>query len=324
MCLSHDHGSNSRFYALSVKHVPVFYRYSCINRVTTFAHHFVAPAFLLLILFLLSFRIYADTHQPIRFGITPVILDEQTHVLQKWQVYLEKRLQRPIEFVRRDSYGKITTHLLKGELEFGWICGYPYVQHHTQINLVAMPLYQGKPFYQSYLIVPIDDHTTQSILDLSNAVFAYSDPDSNSGYLYAQYALSTENKNPQSFFSKTFFTWEHRNTIEAVAAGLAQAGIVDSYIWDTMQKQNSILSANTRVAYKSKQFSFPPIVAAKHTNTTLQTNLQSILLSMTQNKEGRQILGLLNLDGFVPGETNTFNDIQSMADYIHKKQYDER
>jgi phosphonate transport system substrate-binding protein len=37
-------------------------------------------------------------------------------------------------------------------------------------------------------------------------VFAYSDPDSNSGFLYPQYRLIMQGENPVSFFSRTFFT----------------------------------------------------------------------------------------------------------------------
>ena len=261
-----------------------------------------------------------DKESPtIKFGITPVILDEQIQLLNDWRDYLQRQLKRPVQFIQRDSYGKITSHLLKGELDFGWICGYPFVQHQNNLNLVAVPLYNGKPLYHSYLIVPVTDRKTQGLLDMNDAVFAYSDPDSNSGYLYAQYFLKTAGKSPESFFKKSFFTWEHLNTVEAVAAGLAQGGIVDSYIWETLQKQHSSLSGRTRVAHKSKPFAFPPIVATNNVNPKLVAEMRHLLVSMAENEQGRHLLEKLNLDGFIPGEDRWYDSIRHMAETIKRE-----
>jgi phosphonate transport system substrate-binding protein len=269
----------------------------------------------------ISYSLWANAeipHPPLRIGITSVILDEQIEVLNSWRDYLQHHLRRSIQFVQRDSYGKITSHLLQGELDFGWICGYPYVQHQNSLKLVAIPIYLGKPQYMSYLIVHKDDHNTQGIQDLNNAVFAYSDPDSNSGYLYAQYLLKNIGKSDREFFKKSFFTWEHRNTVEAVAVGLAQAGVVDSYIWDTMDKQGSILTKNTRIAHKSKAFAFPPIVAGSRISQDLIANMQRTLLSMRDNEQGRHLLNKLNLDGFTTGNDSLYHDIRHMAEAVRR------
>lgn len=258
---------------------------------------------------------------PIRIGITPVILDQQLQFLQKWKAYLEVQLKQPVEFIQQDSYGKITTQLLKGELDFGWICGYPYVQHQDLFELIAVPLYNGKPRYQSYLIVSNLDTETKSLQDLKNTVFAYSDPDSNSGYLYAHYSLKKANLNPDSFFKKTFFTWRHKNTVEAVAVGLAKAGIIDSYIWETMKQQRHPLIAKTRIAHKSTRFGFPPIVTTKHAPITLKYKFQRVLLSMNKTEKGKALLNQLNIDGFVRATTDLYNDILQMHLFIEAKNH---
>lgn len=248
----------------------------------------------------------------IRIGITPVILDQQINFLNKWKSYLETHLKQPVEFIQKDSYGKITTHLLKGELDFGWICGYPYVQHKAMLDLIAVPVYKGKPLYQSYLIVSNTDTSTNSLLDLKDTVFAYSDPDSNSGYLYGQYTLTKAKIDPDTFFKKTFFTWQHKNTVEAVAVGLAQAGIIDSYIWETMKKQQHPLIEKTRVAHKSSEFAFPPLVTTKNAPPHLKKIFLHTLLSMEQKPQGQRLLEELNIDGFIPGNDQLYDDILKM------------
>ena len=177
----------------------------------------------------------ADTAPPpVRIGLTPVFLDDQTTFVNAWRGYLERRLNRPVTFVQRASYREITDLVRTGKLDFAWLCGYPYVQNRDALNLLAAPVYQGKPTYRSYLIVPASDHQTRSIADLRGKVFAFSDRDSNSGYLVPVHELLGLNETPGAFFAKTFFTWSHRNVVQAVADGLAQGGAVDSYVWDIL------------------------------------------------------------------------------------------
>ncbi len=120
----------------------------------------------------------------IRIGLTAVILADQVAFLSRWGQYLSVRTGRPVSFIARESYQGILDLLFGGQLEAAWICGYPYVLHQSRLQLLPMPLYQGKPLYQSYLIRPkgaADGITGWA--DLKGKVLAYSDPLSNSGWL---------------------------------------------------------------------------------------------------------------------------------------------
>jgi phosphonate transport system substrate-binding protein len=143
---------------------------------------------------------------PVRVGLTPVFLDDQTAFVNAWRVYLEARLKRPVVFVQRSRYREIIDLLRAGKLDFAWVCGYPYVRHREVMDLLAVPVYQGKPTYRSYLIVPAADRTARSIADLKAKIFAFSDRDSNSGYLSPVYDLAGLKETPGSFFARTFFT----------------------------------------------------------------------------------------------------------------------
>ena len=257
----------------------------------------------------------ADT-SPIRIGITPVFLDSQTAFLNKWRVYLEARLKRDVVFKQRSNYRQVIDLLLNEELDFAWLCGYPFVRFKPHLRLLAVPTYQGKPLYQSYLIVPSSDTNTQSIADLKNKIFAYSDPDSNSGYLVPQYDLHRLGADRNSFFRRSFFTWTHQKVVRAVAAGLADGGAVDGYVWDTLAKARPDLTARTRVVKKSKQFGFPPFVARRSVSESDFQQMQQALLGMQETREGRKLLVELNLDGFGAGEEALFDGIASLAKAI--------
>jgi phosphonate transport system substrate-binding protein len=272
---------------------------------------------ILLALTLLSGPAAAGAH-PLRIGVTPVFLDDQTSFLRDWQNYLEQRLQRPVTFVQRASYREVIELTLEGEVDLAWVCGYPYVSLREQLLLVAVPLFRKEPLYQSYLIVPASDRTTGGILDLRDKIFAYSDPDSNSGFLVPRHAIREDGQDPDAFFKRTFFAWAHRNVVEAVAARIADAGAVDGYVWETLAELNPQLTEQTRVVAKSERFGFPPIVAGLEASPADVQNVQAVLLGMHEDPQGTELLRRLNLDGFVAGDDRLFEGIAAMANRLDR------
>lgn len=255
----------------------------------------------------------------VRIGLTPVFLDDQVSFLGKWRAWLEQKLGRSVVFVQRGNYREIIDLLRSGKIDFAWLCGYPYISHRHELRLVAVPLWRGKPLYQSYLIVPADDKRTRTIADLRGKVFAYSDPDSNSGYLYPQYALTMLGEKPSIFFSRTFFTWAHRKVVEAVGVGLADGGAVDGYVWDTLAEVRPDLTAATRIIDRSPLLGYPPFVARGDIPAKELEQFRQVLLGMADDPQGSELLGRLRLDGFTTGQPALFDGIAQMAAKVSRK-----
>lgn len=254
----------------------------------------------------------AEAAQPIRIGLTPALLHDQLSVLTMWKNYLQQRLGRQVVFVQRDSYRETMDLITQNRLDFAWVCDYPFVALKNEVRLLAVPLNQGRPVYRAYLIVPAKDAHTRSISDLKGKVFGYADPYSNTGYLAPRFAIKQIGENPAAFFRKTFFTWSHRKLIEAVAAGLAQGAMVDSYVWDSLARISPDLTSRTRVVDKTEEYGFPPFVAHKSVSTEDFKAMQSVLLNMSANPEGKALLERLNLDGFIPGDPVQYRSVSDM------------
>ena len=270
----------------------------------------------LLLLSTISVPAYGQDSNGIRIGITPVFLNYQTTFLNDWKSYLSHKLNRPVEFIQRNTYREVTDLLINNEIDFAWICGYPYMRLRERLQLMAVPLYQGKPLYQSYLIVPSLDLDTRSISDLGGKIFVYSDPDSNSGYLVPKYQLALLDIEDSFFFRKTFFTWAHEKVVEAVASGIAHGGAVDGYVWDTLQQLQPSLTQKTRIVSKSELFGFPPLVARIGLSEGTFQGVQSVLLNMSQDPEGEALLKRLNIDGFIQGDDDLFEGIADMMKFL--------
>lgn len=251
-----------------------------------------------------------DEH--LRIGLTAVILADQAAFLARWSDYLSRRLESRVTFVTRDEYRPLHDLLVSGQIDALWTCGYPFVRFQSQLRLLAVPLYDGQPTYQSYLIRLRGDPTIHGWTDLRGKVFAYSDPLSNSGWLVAQRQLVAAGLSRRDL-GRSFFAHGHRNVAEAVAAGLANAGSIDGYVWETMRLQRMRSALQTEVVWKSTYYGFPPIVALRDDNREPLATLQAALLDMANDRTGRELLNALNLDGFVAGGPALFDSIRQLA-----------
>lgn len=261
----------------------------------------------------------ANAEPPIRFGLTAVILTENIRFLDKWSQYLEAKMGRKVEFVLRRSYQDVMDLLDSGAIEFAWICGYPYVQTRKPefLQLMTVPVYRGAPRYFSYIIVP-HNSAYQRVGDLEGKIFAFSDPDSNSGFLYPLSLLAKNGDKPETFFRQTFFTFNHAETVEAVAEQVADGGAVDSYIWEYLAAFEPEVAGKTRIIKKSPSFGFPPIVSHLGVDADTVKLMKTTLESMNQDVAGKALLAELKLDGFGHYPDSLFNEIRAMAKSIQR------
>jgi phosphonate transport system substrate-binding protein len=246
----------------------------------------------------------------LRIGLTAVILADQAAFLARWAAYLDERLGSPVTFVTRDEYQALHDLLAGGQIDALWTCGYPYIRFQGSLRLLAVPIYQGQPTYQAYLIRARGSPGVDGWSALRGKVLAYSDPLSNSGWLVAQGQMAAAGLTGRDL-KRAFFAHGHRNVAEAVAAQLAQAGAIDGYVWETMRQQGMSAAQQTEVVWKSPFHGFPPIVSAA--GAARLDSLQATLIGMSTDEAGRALLKALNLDGFVAGHPTMFDSIRQLA-----------
>jgi phosphonate transport system substrate-binding protein len=244
--------------------------------------------------------------EPVSIGLNPLFLDSDVQLLSLLQSYLAERLGRPVQLIKRRTYQEITALLLSGQLDAAWVCDDPYVQHEDQLELLAVPLYQHEPLYQTYVIVS-EGSKAQSFDDIQGTIHAFSDPDSTSGFLVTRYLLTLRRTTPAQFFRTFFFTYGHRNVVRAVATGLAESGSIDGYVWDVMRKREPDLINKTRVVYRSERLGFPPIVGLKSaSDVTVARGISAAFVEMPTHPVGREILAILELDGFTRADPSLY------------------
>ncbi len=266
-----------------------------------------------------QYRWARASHASLKFALTPVILADQLAFLTRWSRYLGEKLGVPVEFVARESYQSVLDLLYGGQVDAAWICGYPFIREQARFELLSVPIYQGQPTYQAYLISStVSKARVSGWSDLRGKVLAFSDPLSNSGWLVAQAQMSKAGIRPEQL-KRSFFTYGHRNVAEAVGLGLADAGSIDGYVWETLRAQGFEFIKQTRVVWKSEPFGFPPIVALRTAKHPALGKLKQALFAMQQDATGRELLASLNLAGFGSGESALFDSIRKQAEQLSLK-----
>lgn len=254
----------------------------------------------------------ARAGEPTALGLTPVFVDSDLLLLQAIERELTARTGVPVTLVKRRTYQEILAMLLAGQVTAAWICGFPFVRYRDRLSILAAPLYHGAPLYQSYLIARTDV-PGDTLEAFRGRPHAFSDPDSNSGWLVTRHKLAELGETPESFFSRTFFTYGHRNVVRAVAAGLADTGSVDGYVWDVLAEREPELTRQTRVVLRSDRFGFPPIACLSSARRTLPVQaLGAALESLSGDQVGRAVLDMLRLDGFAAADAALYEPIAAM------------
>jgi phosphonate transport system substrate-binding protein len=253
--------------------------------------------------------VQAQTAAPFRFALTPVFLDNDAAVITALRTALASAMGREIDLVQRRTYQEITGALLDRSVDAAWTCGYPYLLHREELSLLGVPVWRSAPLYQSYLIVATDDPAT-GLADLKGGAHAFSDPDSNSGYLVTASDLAWMGATPENYFSRAIFTYGHRNVVRAVAGGLTRSGSVDGYVWEVLTSVEPDLTARTRVISRSEDLGFPPFVArSDRMGDQGIAACAAALQGLSLTDKGKDVLQLLFLDSVTAADPSLFDGI---------------
>lgn len=252
---------------------------------------------------------------PLRVAVAAVISPKATFdTYSPLLDYLARKLDRPVELLQRPTYAEINELLRTGQADVGFVCGGAYVEGEREqyLELLAAPEIGGVTTYQALIIVPAAS-PAGSFNDLRGQRFAFTDPLSNSGRLYAQYRLAQMDETPESYFGEIIYTYSHDNSVRAVAEGIVDGATVDSLVFDALVRTEPELGRQLRVIEHSADFGIPPVVVHPDLHPALKTALAQALLDMHQDPQGRQALATLYVDQFTPPDPAAYETIRQMA-----------
>jgi len=238
---------------------------------------------------------------------------ETVHLYHDLLDYIAEKLGREIELVQRKTYGQINELFTTEQIDLAFICSGPYAtgKDRCGFHALAVPQINGKHLYHSYLIVN-KESPYKEFSDLKGKIFAFTDPDSNTGRLVPAYWLSLQGETPENYFGKTTYTYSHDNSIMAVAMELVDGAAVHGQIWEYYNARNPVYTSKTRVIKKSIGFGNPLLVAARQLPSRTKKDISELLFVMHQDRKGKKILDELMIDRFIAPDDQWYKPILAM------------
>lgn len=260
-----------------------------------------------------------DKSQTLRVAVSAMVSPKETFSNYRELLdYLGKKLDYKIQLIQRKTYGEINELFLKRKIDLAFICSGPYAtgKEKYRFEALATPIIRGEPFYHSYLIVN-KNSSIKSLEDLKGRIFAFTDPESNTGALIPTHWLAQKGETPESFFKSINYTYSHDNSILAVAKSLVDGAAVDSMIWEYYNARNPVNTSQTRVIKKSIPFGSPPFVASKYLAPKIKEKARALLLNMHQDPKGMTILKELMIDRFISPEETWYQPVRDIKKQLN-------
>lgn len=251
---------------------------------------------------------------PLRVAVAAVISPKGT--VESYSAlldYLGEQTGRPVELVQRRTYLEINDLIKNGEVDLAFVCTSAYIagEQDFGMELLAAPQVNGETVYHSYLIVPFSS-PAHDMADLKGKVFAFTDPISLTGRMYPTWLVAQLGAAPETFFSRTFFTYSHDEAVYAVANGLADGAGVDSLVYDYAIARDPGLAQKVKIIHQSPPFGIPPVVVNPSMRPQVKAELRAILLEMAGDPAGRDALAAIGVEKFVTIEDSAYEGVRSL------------
>ncbi|MDX8398344.1 MAG: PhnD/SsuA/transferrin family substrate-binding protein [Mariprofundaceae bacterium] len=265
------------------------------------------------VMIMLPFQVQAQDGSN-ELAFSGVLLDQGNNpTLDHFTQWLSKKASYQLTPSYQESYQGISDVLKQNTRSVAWTCGAPFVQDYQKDGqqLIAVPLFQGKPSYHS-LVITRAGRSERSLFDFKGLLFAYSDARSNSGFVVPAFELKKQGADMKHFFRVMVHTGSHEGSIDAVLHGLVDVANVDEYILVEYLKSHPEAKAKIVVLERFGPFPFTPIVAGNSISKAAVKRFQIALVNMHHDVEGKEILVQLGLDGFVVKPVSFYKPIADM------------
>ncbi len=237
---------------------------------------------------------------------------------------LAGKLGRRAVFSQRRTYAEVNALVAEKEVDVAFVCAGPYVRGHKDfgMELLVVPVVRGQKIYYAYILAHRDS-AARSLADLRGKRFAFTDPDSHTGYVVPTYMLARNEEKSDSFFSETFYSRSHDNSIQAVAEKQADGASVNSLIWEFMNAIDPSVTSQTRILEKSPPYGMPPVVVHPDLPGELKTQLRAAFLALHEDEKAARLLKRLQIDRFSESNDAAYDTVREARRSVDKLNKDD-
>ncbi len=228
--------------------------------------------------------------------------------------YLEAQTGLKVVFTPVSDYAAVVESLATKKLDLAWLGGFTFVQAKIRTNGTAIPIVQREEdakFTSKFITA---DPAIKSLADLKGHTFAFGSPSSTSGSLMPRFFLQQAGLNPEKDFKNVAFSGAHDATVAFVAAGKAEAGVLNASVWDKLVEAKKVDIDKVRVFATTPTYfdynwtvrgDLDPVIVKKLTDAFLKLD--------PKNPEHAEIMQLQRASKFIPTKKENYEGIEKAA-----------
>lgn len=255
---------------------------------------------------------------PLRVGLIPNIAPEdQKAKYEPLRIYLEKKLDRPVELFVASNYAGVVQAMVSGKLDLAYFGGLTYAQALKQVEVepivTEIDRETGTEKYYSLIIAGVDSGVN-SLADLKGKSFAFGDPSSTSGSLYPRKMLLEAGYDWNRDFApikQVVYTGGHDATAKAVENGSVAAGGIEGRVLARLEKDGKVDASKIKVIDKRLVQGYPWCVSGK-----LDPKLKEQVRQAFLDIDDPTLLDLLRASKYVSVSANDYAEIRSDAEKL--------
>ncbi|MBS3018788.1 putative ABC transporter phosphite binding protein PhnD1 [Comamonas sp. PE63] len=258
---------------------------------------------------------HADTPAVLRVSAIP---DEAPTELQRkfkpLGEYLSQATGMKVVFTPVSDYAAVVESLATRKLDLAWLGGFTYVQAKIRTNGTAIPIVQRAEdaVFTSKFITA--DPAIKTLADLKGKTFAFGAPSSTSGSLMPRFFLQQDGLNPEKDFKTVAYSGAHDATVAFVAAGKAEAGVLNTSVWDKLVESKKVDTSKVRVFATTPTYFDYNWTVRGDLDPAIVKKLTAAFLALDPSKpEHKAIMDLQRASKFIATDTKNYDGIEAAA-----------
>jgi phosphonate transport system substrate-binding protein len=255
----------------------------------------------------------ATAEDLIRVGMVPDAAASAATLEEKkpLQAYLSEALGVPVKLIIPKDYNSTIEGLGNGSFDFAIFGAVSYVKAHQLYGVI--PLVQrdiDKQFHSLFFTQA--SSSINAIGDLKGKRFAFGDIVSTSGHVMPYRAMVEAGLNPEKDLQWFRYTGSHAATVQAVAAGIADAGSADETVFKSLVADGKVDASKLRVFYTTPPFVDYVWAARKEMSGEMQKKFTDAFLGLSAGKDDK-VLAILRGKRYVAVTDTEYQTIQEVA-----------
>jgi phosphonate transport system substrate-binding protein len=229
--------------------------------------------------------------------------------------YLKQETGMDVQFIPVTDYAAVVEGLATNKLDLAWLGGFTYVQAKLRTNGGAVPIVQRAEDekFTSRFIVPVGS-SAKTLADLKGKTFAFGAPSSTSGSLMPRYFLLQAGIDPERDFKSVAFSGAHDATVAFVAAGRAEAGVLNASVMDKLVESKNANAEKVRVLAVTPPYFDYNWTVRPGLDPALTKKLTDAFLKLDPSKPAmKEIMDLQRASKFIPTQSSNYDGIESAA-----------